>query len=120
MARIPGQERTSTVGPRRPGELPPARSWKERMAALRNVPPFIKLMWETSPPMAIADGALRLLRAILPVATLYVAKLIIDEVVRLAQLPNRPDGFDAWLDSGLLNHLGWLLAAEFALAIFSG
>ena len=89
------------------------------MAALRNVPPFIKLIWETSPPMAIADAALRLVRAVLPVATLYVAKLIIDEVVRLAQLPNRPDGFGAWLDSGLLKHLGWLLTAEFALAIFS-
>ena len=119
MARKSGQDPSSPGGPRRPGELPPARSWKERMAALRNVPPFIKLIWETSPPMAIADGALRLVRAILPVATLYIAKLIIDEVVRLAQLPDRPEGFGAWLDSGLLSHLGWLLVAEFTLAIFS-
>ena len=33
---------------------------------------------------------LRLARALLPVATLYVGKLIIDDVVRLVQMPDRP------------------------------
>ncbi len=119
MARSPAQEGLTPGVSRRPGELPPVRSWRERLAALRNVPPFLKLIWQTSPPLAICDGALRLLRAVLPVITLYVAKLIIDEVVRLAQLPGRPDGFTGWLSSGLLQPLAWLLAAEFSLAILS-
>ena len=37
-----------------------------------------------------ASLLLRLVRALLPVATLYVGKLIIDDVVQLVQMPNRP------------------------------
>jgi len=62
---------------------------------------------------------LRLLRALLPVVTLYVGKLIIDEVIRLAKTPGAPTSFHDWLASGLLVHLGWLLASEFALAVLA-
>ena len=57
------------------------RSLRERFGALRNIPPFLRLVWQTSPSMMLAQSALRLVRALLPVATLYVGKLIIDEVV---------------------------------------
>ncbi|HYN27128.1 MAG TPA: ABC transporter ATP-binding protein, partial [Burkholderiales bacterium] len=60
---------------------------------------------------------LRLIRALLPVATLFVGKLIIDDVVVLVQTPGRPETLRAWWESGLLNWLGLLLAAEFALAV---
>ena len=63
------------------------------------------LVWRTSPLLTIVQGALRLVRALLPVATLYVGKLIIDEVVALVQ---RPGDFD---------HVLFLLAIEFGLAI---
>src|SRR5205085_5597586 len=57
------------------------RSMRERMGALRNLPPFLKLVWQTSPAISVALVALRLIRALLPVATLYVGALIIDAVV---------------------------------------
>ena len=101
------------------GEPPPARSFRERLGALRNLPPFLKLVWQTSPTLTAVDLVLRLGRALLPVATLYVGKLIIDEVLRLAQLPGAPARFADWVSSGLLRHLLVLLALEFGLAVLS-
>jgi len=92
---------------------------RERFGALRNLPPFLKLIWQTSPALTAADLLLRLVRALLPVATLFVGKLIIDEVVRLAGIPSAPATLREWLASGRLAHLGWLLAAEFGLAVLS-
>jgi len=57
------------------------------------------------------------MRALLPVATLYIGKLIIDDVVMLVQLPDKPATLQQWLDSGHLNRLGLLLGAEFAVAV---
>jgi ATP-binding cassette, subfamily B, bacterial len=89
------------------------------MGALRNVPPFLRLVWATSPALTSSTLVLRLVRALLPVVTLYIGKLIIDEVLRLAQVNNAPDSLDAWLASGLLEPLGWLLLVEFAVAVLS-
>ncbi|MGH7565625.1 MAG: ABC transporter ATP-binding protein, partial [Gemmatimonadota bacterium] len=102
------------------GIPPPAgRSWRERFGALRNLPPFLKLVWDTSPLHTVLTLVLRLVRALLPVATLYVGKLIIDEVLRLAGIPGAPDSLGAWVSSGLVNHLVWLLVLEFCLAVLS-
>jgi len=60
-----------------------------------------------------------MVRALLPVVTLYVGKLIVDEVVALAQARGALSGFQQWIDSGRLDHLGWLLAAEFGLAVLA-
>src|SRR6185369_17536536 len=95
------------------------RSLRERFGALRNLPPFLKLVWQTSPSLTAWNLLLRLLRALLPVVTLYVGKLIIDEVIRLAQMRGTPASFSGWLASGLLTHLGWLLASEFGLAVLA-
>ena len=92
-------------------------SLRERFDALRNIPPFLKMIWRTSAGLTIASLGLRLLRALLPVTMLWVGKLIIDEAVRLASLPGTFSGFAEAFSSGLLSHLLWLLAAEFALAI---
>ena len=98
---------------------PAGRSMRERLGALRNLPPFLKLVWQTSPALMIADLSLRLVRALLPIGTLYVGKLIIDEVVTLASTSGAPTSVAAWWSSGLLDHLGWLLLLEFALAVSS-
>src|SRR5262245_4416981 len=92
------------------GTPPAPRSLRERFGALRNLPPFLKLVWKTSPGLTLADLVSRLVRALLPVATLYVGKLIIDEVVRQAQAGGAPAGLGEWLASGRLGHLGFLLA----------
>src|SRR5689334_11418575 len=94
------------------------RSLRERFGGLRNVPPFLRLVWQTSPSMMLAEALLRFVRALLPVATLYVRKLIIDEVVLLAKAPHPPvDDLPQWLASGLLTPVAWLLGLEFALAV---
>src|SRR5215208_3487117 len=105
-----GRATASTGGPTGGPGIAPAgpRSLRERFGALRNLPPFLKLIWQTSSALTGADLVLRLVRALLPVATLYVGKLIIDEVVRLAQTPAVPISLRDWLSSGLLVHLGWL------------
>lgn len=88
------------------------------MVALRNVPPFLGLVWRTSPFLTVSTLVVRLLRALLPVMTLYVGKLIIDEVVRVAG-GGAAGGLDAWRSDGRLHQLALLLAAEFALAVAS-
>ena len=59
--------------------------WKPRLAALKNIPPLLKMVWETSPLLAVCTLVLRLVASLLPLATLWVAKLIIDAVVRSAR-----------------------------------
>ena len=95
------------------------RSFKERVGALKNLRPFIAMVWQTSPQLTAASLVLRLVRALLPIATLFVGKLIIDEVVLLVQRPDKPATLQQWLDSGLLNTLGVLLIAEFTLAVLA-
>jgi len=69
--------------------------------------------------MVLAQALLRFVRALLPVATLYVGKLIIDEVVRLAQTPHPADNLAEWFASGRLDHILLLLGLEFVLAVVS-
>jgi ATP-binding cassette subfamily B protein len=98
--------------------LPPTqRSLKERVGALRNLRPFLSLVWQTAPGLTVANLVLRLARALLPVATLYVGKLIIDEVVRLAGASGPAGGVRAWWDAALLDHLVALLLLELGLAV---
>ena len=59
------------------GEL----SFRDSIKALKHLPPFMKLIWQTSPSMALWNIMLRLLQAGIPVTSLYIGKLIIDEVV---------------------------------------
>jgi ATP-binding cassette subfamily B protein len=108
-------------GPAAPAGGPPpaATSLRQRVGALRNLPPFIKLVWQASPGMTAANLALRIVRALLPVVMLYIGKLIIDEVVGLAQAGNPPSDWRAWWNDGQLDHLGMLLLLEFALAVLS-
>ena len=98
---------------------PDRRSLRERLGGLRNVPPFLRLVWQTSPSMVLAQSLLRFVRALLPVATLYVGKLIIDEVVLLTKTPHPTDDLAEWFANGWLDRILWLLGIEFALAVLS-
>ncbi|HYR67922.1 MAG TPA: ABC transporter ATP-binding protein [Reyranella sp.] len=77
------------------------------------------MVWRTSPDLTVLSLLLRLVRALLPVVALYIGKLIIDDVVQLVRMPDRPSALREWLASGLLNGLGVLLLAEFGLALLS-
>jgi ATP-binding cassette subfamily B protein len=100
--------------------MPPRpTTWRERLGALRNLPPFLAMVWRTSRLLTATTLAVRLVRALLPVAMLFVGKLIIDEVVQLTQVAAPPADLSGWLGSGLLGRLEALLLAEFALAVIS-
>ncbi len=86
------------------GEL----SFRDSLKALRHLPPFLRMIWKTSPSMAAANLFLRLLQALVPVSSLYVGKLIIDEVLRLVQ-GSGPDNDFIW----------WLVGIELGLALLS-
>ena len=92
-------------------EPTPAMGFRERLGAMANVPQFLAAIWRTSRTLTVLDLGLRLVRALLPVATLFVGKLIIDEVTRLIR--------GGALSGGVLDyeHLWWLLGTEFALAV---
>jgi len=111
---------TRTGGPREPPPpKAPPKNLRERFGALRNLPPFLRDLWATSPSLLVSDLALRVLRALLPIATLFVGKLIIDEVVALVRAGAIPGSVHDALASGRFNHLALLLASEFALAVLS-
>jgi len=98
---------------------PSPRTFRERFGALRTLRPFMAMVWQTSPSLTMGLLGLRVLRALLPVVSLYIGKLIIDDVVMLLQLPNRPVTWQGWRESGHLTGIGILLLAEFALAVLS-
>ena len=77
--------------PRKDNERP---TLHERFAALRYIPPLIKLVWETHRGYTLAMAILRLLRSGVPVATLWIGKLIIDTVV--AARESSPDFARLW------------------------
>src|SRR6266542_4814611 len=60
-------------------EKPPG--WRERIAALRYVPPLVRLIWNTHRGYTASMLALRFARAFVPVAGFWVGKLILDTVL---------------------------------------
>ena len=82
-------------------------TWRERLRALRSIPQFLHIAWETHRGYAAATVALRLLRSSIPIAMLWVGKLIIDTVVA------------ARLGHADLSRLWALVAVEMAI-VFTG
>src|SRR6476620_2888622 len=56
-------------------------SWKERLEALRYVPALFRLIWRTHHGYTLAIVLLRVVRSVVPVATFWVGKLILDSVI---------------------------------------
>jgi len=87
----------------------PSPEGAKRWSSLKHIPPFLKLVWQTHPPLASANLALRLVKSVLPLMMLYVGKLIVDEVI----LKVNAGGI------GPLNYLWTLLAVEAGLALLN-
>ncbi|RSK48430.1 ABC transporter ATP-binding protein [Hymenobacter rigui] len=101
----------STISAKKPRpDGKPSLTVRERFSALRNLPAFLRLIWQTSPGLTLGNVALRLLRAALPVAMLYVGQLILDSVVQLSREPAA---------GRAVTPLLMLVALEFGLAVFS-
>jgi ATP-binding cassette, subfamily B, bacterial len=78
-------------------------SWNKRLAALRNVPPVLRLVWDAAPAVVASGIALRLVSALIPVAMLTISKFIID-LIKAGHATTIPA------------QMWWLLAGEFVLA----
>ena len=69
---------------------PPDGQSRPRVSAVRNVKLFLSYALEAGRPLLIGTALLRLFRALVPLASLWVTRLIVDEVVRT--LSHRPGG----------------------------
>ena len=78
------------------GEL----SFRENLEALKYLPPFLRMIWQTDSRLALGNIILRILLAGVPVSTLYIGKLIIDEVVLQMGTPD-PSTHYLWTLVGL-------------------
>ena len=83
-------------------------TFKDSLHSLRMLRPFFKMIWDTSWSLTVANVLLRLVKAALPVAMLYVGKLIIDEVI-----------LQVGADVKEYDLLWQWLAIEFGLALLS-
>lgn len=81
---------------------------KERFEALRNLPAFFKLVWQTSRWMTVVNALLRIIRSAMPLGLLYVGKLIIDQVVAVSHEHVKD-----------MAYLWQLVGLEFTLAILT-
>src|ERR1700679_1342383 len=93
----------------RPPVNQPPVTIKDRLRALRNLPQFFKLVWQSGPSMMLTNVLLRFVKASLPFLLLYVGKLIIDQVVHLSKADGQYSPTFLWK----------LVAFEFGLAILS-
>src|SRR3954463_8605929 len=64
------------------GAPPPDATWRERLQALRHLPKLLRMVWDTNPGYVIGILLLRVARSAVPLAVLWIGKLIVDEVVR--------------------------------------
>jgi ATP-binding cassette subfamily B protein len=83
--------------------------WRDRVSALRNVPTVLRFVWESGRTVVVLGLVSRIVASLLPPALFWVSKLIIDNIFRIVTT-HQP----------ISNRLWWLVAAEFAIAVFMG
>jgi ATP-binding cassette subfamily B protein len=83
-------------------------AWRERVQALKNVPPVLGILWQSGPAVVVWGLLLRILVAALPAAIAAVAALIINGVQYY------------FTHKALLPHFWWLIVAEVALNVMNG
>src|SRR6187200_454842 len=59
----------------------PDVGWRERLQALRHLPKLLRMVWETEPRYVVGILLLRVARSAVPLAVLWIGKLIVDGVV---------------------------------------
>jgi ATP-binding cassette, subfamily B, bacterial len=83
-------------------------AWRERVQALKNVPPVLGILWESGPAVVVWGLVLRILVAALPAAIAGVAAKIINGVQHV------------FSHQGMVPHFWWLVGLEAGLNVFSG
>src|SRR6185437_6120193 len=100
--------RPNTTGRGRPGERP--TTWRERLQALRHLPRLLRMVWEAEPSYVVGILLLRVARSLVPLAVLWIGKLIVDAVVHAIATAST-GGPAPWV------RLGQLLALELGIAL---
>ena len=85
-------------------------TWSERLQALKYVPPLLKLVYETHRGYTVAILALRAVRSFVPLAVLWIGKLIIDGVIAGVRAQAAGQSMDWW-------YLGRLVVLELGIAV---
>jgi ATP-binding cassette, subfamily B, bacterial len=88
----------------------PDISWRERLQALRHLPKLLRMVWDAEPRYVVGILLLRVARSAVPLAVLWVGKLIVDEVVLAITLASS-GGPVPW------TRLAVLLGIELAIAL---
>ncbi|MGO8792221.1 MAG: ABC transporter ATP-binding protein [Terriglobia bacterium] len=81
-------------------------AWRERLSALRNLPPGLKIVWESGPRVVASGIIFRVVAALVPLGVLAVSRKIIDAIVQVVKT-HSPVSRGFW----------WLVAMEFGLAV---
>src|SRR4051812_41543179 len=63
------------------GPAPPEASWRERLQALKHLPKLLRMVWASEPRYVVGILLLRVARSAVPLAVLWIGKLIVDAVV---------------------------------------
>src|SRR6478752_28108 len=80
----------------------------DRLRALKNVPPVLRLVWDSGPKVVFWNVTIRIAAAFLPVVIGIIGRFIIDGVNQLRMHQPLPKNF--W----------WLVGAELAVAVLMG
>src|SRR5579871_1906450 len=107
-AEVAGEPRNGDPGNAQLTQPGPGNAWSDRLRALRNVPPVLRLVWESGPAVVFWNIAIRIIVAFLPVGIGIIGRFIIDGVNRIR------------LHQSLPQHFWWLVGAEMALAVITG
>jgi ATP-binding cassette subfamily B protein len=83
-------------------------AWRERLQALKNVPPVLRIVWDSGPWVVALGLFFRILISLVAAGAPKVAGLIIDNVTGTVQR-KQPASTQLW----------WLVALEFALVMAS-
>ncbi len=86
-----------------------AQAWGERVQALKNIPPVLKIVWDSGPWVVAAGLFFRVLVSFVPLGAAIVGKYIINIVLAIAQHNLNY--------ATVSSHLWWLVALEFGLQV---
>jgi len=89
----------------RPSTTESGKAWNERLRALLNIPPVLRIVWQSGPAVVVWSCGLRVAAGLVPLSTLAVTRWIIDAVVAHVS-KKQPLTHTFW----------WYVALEFALA----
>jgi ATP-binding cassette subfamily B protein len=86
-----------------------AHAWRDRVQAMKNIPPVLRIVWDSGPWVVSLGLLFRVLAALVPAGASVVGKYILDLVAAIAKHQQ------SYAD--VTTHLWWLVALEFGLVV---